>query len=274
MTSSGQVATQACSPVNVSFVPLSGTCSTIVNPIGSGQYQVTWNAQAFAPFGFATPVYSWVGPDGITSNISQLSGRYSTLGVKSATVSIIVGGQTFSLTCNVDVHSNLSAGFPLGGSCTPSARDMTVSWQAGATGGSTTTPAYTWTGLDGLATTSANASQIYTTEGTKSGTINIQSGNESLAMMCQARVASSTSSGGGHCFIATAAFGTPLEPEVQTLRKFRDDDLMANTAGRLFVDLYYTVSPPIADFIRDKETLKAIVRAGLTPIIYIVDKTN
>ncbi|MBU1043272.1 MAG: Ig-like domain-containing protein [Candidatus Omnitrophica bacterium] len=81
--------------------------------------------------------------------------------------------------------------------------------------------------------------------------------------------ASSTSGGGGGggCFIATAAFGTYMEPEVQVLRDFRDEYLLTNYLGSEFVKFYYRNSPPIADFIAQNETLKKIIRIGLKPLI-------
>ena len=73
--------------------------------------------------------------------------------------------------------------------------------------------------------------------------------------------------GGGGCFIAVAAFGSPLAPQVQLLREFRDRYLMTNGPGRLFVSAYYRTSPPVARRIADSEILRAITRAGLTPVI-------
>lgn len=73
--------------------------------------------------------------------------------------------------------------------------------------------------------------------------------------------------GGGGCFIATAAYGTPMAEEIQILRNFRDEYLLTNLVGQAFVGFYYRVSPPIADFITDHPILKPIVRAGLVPAL-------
>ena len=82
---------------------------------------------------------------------------------------------------------------------------------------------------------------------------------------------SSTSSGGGGCFIATAAYGSYLAPEVMTLREFRDRYLMTNRIGKSFVAWYYRASPLAADLIASNESLRCVVRLGLTPIVYAVN---
>jgi uncharacterized repeat protein (TIGR01451 family) len=73
------------------------------------------------------------------------------------------------------------------------------------------------------------------------------------------------------CFIATAAFGSYLDPHVQTLRDFRDRRLLTNNAGRLFVRFYYRHSPPIAAVIAQHPALCAITRWLLTPIILSIE---
>jgi hypothetical protein len=84
---------------------------------------------------------------------------------------------------------------------------------------------------------------------------------------CVASVQGADESGGGGCFIATAAFGSKFEKQVQLLRRFRDLYLMPHTIGRVFVRVYYRYSPPIADFIADHNTLRIVVRWSLVPLI-------
>ena len=55
------------------------------------------------------------------------------------------------------------------------------------------------------------------------------------------------------CFIATAAYGTPLHEDIDVLSAFRAEHLMTNPGGRAFVKIYYTTSPPFADVISKNE---------------------
>ncbi len=70
------------------------------------------------------------------------------------------------------------------------------------------------------------------------------------------------------CFIATAAYGSYLDPHVQVLRDFRDDVLLTNPVGQVLVEFYYTHSPPIAALISEDEGLRAATRVALTPLVF------
>ena len=72
------------------------------------------------------------------------------------------------------------------------------------------------------------------------------------------------------CFIATVVYGTEYENKINVLRNWRDKYLLKNYFGKKFVDLYYEISPPIADYISDKEILKHIIRIPLDMVIKIL----
>ena len=73
--------------------------------------------------------------------------------------------------------------------------------------------------------------------------------------------------GGGGCFIATAAFGSPMAGQVEILRQFRDRYLLTNAPGQKFVAWYYRNGPAAANYIKDKPLIKAAVRMALYPLI-------
>ncbi len=73
--------------------------------------------------------------------------------------------------------------------------------------------------------------------------------------------------GGGGCFIATAAFGSPLERHVAVLQTLRDRLLLACHPGRLFVAGYYSLSPAAARYISGHPRLRQPVRGVLYPLV-------
>ncbi len=73
------------------------------------------------------------------------------------------------------------------------------------------------------------------------------------------------------CFVATAAYGSPMDRHVESLRRFRDEVLMHFGAGRAFVKAYYRYSPPVADFIAAREPLRALTRGVLWPLVFAIE---
>jgi len=58
-----------------------------------------------------------------------------------------------------------------------------------------------------------------------------------------------------------------MAPEVRYLRAFRDQVLLPSAAGREFVRWYYEFSPPVADYLRRHDGLRALVRGALAPLV-------
>jgi len=68
------------------------------------------------------------------------------------------------------------------------------------------------------------------------------------------------------CFIASAAFSKNA-PEVNILRRFRDKYLLTTGYGRKMVELYYQLSPGIADVIDDSTLLRILTMIILYPVV-------
>lgn len=69
------------------------------------------------------------------------------------------------------------------------------------------------------------------------------------------------------CFVATAAYGSSMENDVQMLRRFRDRFLKTHATGELLVEGYYTFGPALARLIAPSDTLRRAARSSLSPIV-------
>jgi len=72
------------------------------------------------------------------------------------------------------------------------------------------------------------------------------------------------------CFVATAAYGSPLAAEVGVLRRFRDRHLLAQPLGRPLVDAYYSLGPAAARWIAGHDSVRVAVRVALTPVVALL----
>lgn len=75
----------------------------------------------------------------------------------------------------------------------------------------------------------------------------------------------------GGCFIATAAYGSPLAPEIVVLQRFREARLRPHRSGRWLISVYERYSPPLADTMAPHPTVRLWVRRLLlTPAVFAV----
>ncbi len=137
-----------------------------------------------------------------------------------------------------------------------------------ATGG--TTP-YTWKSNDpSIVTVDRDTGEVTAQSG---GATTVQASDArgffGTSLLIQVQGAGAGLSGGGDktCFVATAAFGSPLARHVRTLRAFRDRYLLTNAPGRAFVRIYYRYSPPLAERIAESPLLRAVARTLLMPLV-------
>lgn len=68
---------------------------------------------------------------------------------------------------------------------------------------------------------------------------------------------SNSSSSSSGCYIATCVYGSYDCPEVWTLRRYRDDVLLSRTTGRMFVKMYYAISPRLVKWFGNNSIFKS-----------------
>lgn len=73
------------------------------------------------------------------------------------------------------------------------------------------------------------------------------------------------------CFIATAAYGSELEPQVQFIRDFRDRTVAPTVIGSSFLSIfnpfYYSFSPQVASLISMHQPVRELVKYLLYPLV-------
>ncbi len=69
-----------------------------------------------------------------------------------------------------------------------------------------------------------------------------------------------------NCFIATAAYGTHFSAKLNTLRAFRNQFLLTNRPGLLFVKWYYKYGSQGSHYIKESSFLKILTQVLLWPL--------
>lgn len=69
------------------------------------------------------------------------------------------------------------------------------------------------------------------------------------------------------CYIATMAYGDYDHPQVLILRQFRDEELLTTVGGRLFVRIYYWLSPKLVRGLTGHDLINRQIRFLLDSFI-------
>lgn len=83
----------------------------------------------------------------------------------------------------------------------------------------------------------------------------------------QAPATTKPASNSGGCYVATAVYGSYDCPEVWTLRRYRDYTLAETWYGRMFVYVYYAISPTLVKWFGDTNWFKNIWRPTLDRMV-------
>jgi len=195
---SGQFCTNTPPPPPPS-TNLNASCTASASVVNTNT-SVTFTAQAS---GASSYTYSWDGDEGVAGNGQTITKTFTTPGTKSVRVRVSSGNSSATAQCTVTVQAPQQPA-TLNGSCyaTPSTANVndTVTWVANATGGSGSYT-YSWSGWDNLSGTSQTVSKSYNYAGTKTATVAITSGGQTIYRDCSMVVQQpSTSNLDGYCY--------------------------------------------------------------------------
>ncbi|MDO8510091.1 MAG: CFI-box-CTERM domain-containing protein [bacterium] len=250
--------------------PLEGSCQLQTDFIPGEGHVITWSTNVRGGTGEYTYRWTIEGQNG--GDLSTATGTFpfGDGGPKSGNVVIQSGEEEITLSCEAEPPVTINEFTPLTGSCYTSGSSIandrrSLTWYASASRGDAL---FEWRG-SATSTTGSSFTENFatTTIGVQSAAVTIRAGDQVLRLRCEAHLAEASQSG---CFIATAAYGTSFEPEVNLLRTFRDTRLSKHPLGQSFIEAYYEVSPPLADVIRDNAFLKGLTRGLLAPVVAIV----
>ncbi len=82
------------------------------------------------------------------------------------------------------------------------------------------------------------------------------------------------SGGGGGCYIATCVYGSYDCPPVWVLRRFRDKFLNNFILGKLFIKIYYSVSPKIVYYFGENTVFKLTCKSILDKFIKLLQENG
>ena len=211
---------------------------------------VTWRASVYG--GNNDYNINWSGTNGLDGYGSSVTKRYNSSGSKSASVTVVSGGQTIRRNCGttVDVYdysrsnndynynynynndynnydynnnnSNYSSDSSLYVSCSVNSTfapvGTRVTWQAYVSGGNGTYR-YEWYGTDSLRGSSKNVELFYNSPGSKSAYVIVRSGNKNVTQYCSNTVTVGVPNGAYNPYAVNQSYVAPTQTVVKYIEK-------------------------------------------------------
>jgi len=140
-------------------------------------------------------VYSWSGTDGLTGSAATTSLNYTSTGTKNAVIMVTSGNKTATSTCATNLTQQTTTGGGGGGgssvatldavcAVTPTNPRINEAVTFNVNLSTTDAATYSWTGADGIATTSKSFIKSFATTGSKNATVVVTSGARSTTRTC------------------------------------------------------------------------------------------
>jgi hypothetical protein len=152
---------------------------------------------ATASGGSGNYTYVWSGSDGISASGQSFTGRFASLGYKTAYVTITAGSQSITRSCNVLIQDTYVPPVnPIGAYCvaTPATAfiNQNVTWTMYVNGNIWGATSYNWSGTDGLFGNSAQITRSYNFPGPKTASVTAFVNGQGVSATCATTVFANT----------------------------------------------------------------------------------
>jgi len=265
-------------------VTFNGSARTVITPYDTGLLTITMSAADLSKTGVFPIKVTNPGPGNLSStfNFAVLDPRPAQPAVTSVSTSrrVYVVGDQFQMAY-ATLAGAATGSFDLMIALVSLASSNTYYYYDDATDSNSrwihTSPRASWTGIPqtGQSTIPSDPSAFKIADNVPTGDYHVKAyfskagANQAVGAIGEADFSIATDTSAGTCFVATAAFGSPMAHQVQSLRMFRDRILLPSAAGRAFVNWYYTWSPSAADWLRTHPVARMLTRAILwVPVVF------